>query len=168
MPNIFASAPGRVMQIAGNSLPMTIRFGNFAKSGKYDIWRGFQSFKSIITGLSFQQQSGFQILHTLNQFIYIYNFGERSSDLMINGLCFMANCTDSVNLATGIISTPTGLEHVIKFYKQNRLSTSGAPLSFTIGTTIALKGFLVGLRTDMTDPNSGIAQFSMQFKVPPT
>src|SRR5436309_2053943 len=94
MPNIFSSEAGRVVQLVGGGLPMSIRIGAFDPKNIYSEWGGFNVVKSIITGISFQSQSGFQILHTLNGFIYIYSFGERSSDLSVNGLAFMANCSD--------------------------------------------------------------------------
>lgn len=166
MPNLFSSAPGRVAQITSSALPMMLSIGNLASAQTYAAWRGFSVFKSIITGIGIQQQSGFQMLHTLNEHIYIYSFGERGVDLSINGLAFMANCEDAAN-AQGFLVAATGLEHVVNFYKFNRLSAFGLPVDVSIGTTIGLHAFLVGLNVGLTDPATGIAQFTMMFKAPP-
>ncbi len=167
MPNLFSSGAGKVAQLAGNGLPMALRIGNVASPDPYAAFNGFSVLKSIVTGLSFQEQSGYQLMHTLNQFLYIYNFGERAADLTINGLCFMGNCNDDTDPNTGKITTATGIEQMILFYKNNRLSTLGAPMAIAIGARISLYGFLVGLRVELADPNMGIAQFTMIFKCPP-
>ena len=163
MPALFSNTPGVVAQLQSVGLPMSLRIGNPAKQGLYSIWRGYSTFKAIVTGVSFQQQSGFQILHTLNQFLYIYSFGERAADLVINGLTFMSTCTANGGAAQNL----TGFEHVVNFYNTNRLSTTGQPVSIVIGTKIALSGILVGQKSDMMDPNMGIGSFSLMFKCPP-
>jgi hypothetical protein len=166
MPDLFSSGPGRVVQLVGPTLPMSIRITSGHNNNLYDQWRGFTGFKSIITGLSINGQSGYQILHTLNQFLYIYSFGERAADLTITGLSFLANCHDPLS-AGGWLAVPTGLDHLINFYRRNRLSWRGAPLAITIGAFTTLYGFLVAMRADMNDTVSGISQFSLAFKCPP-
>jgi len=168
MPNIFSGNVGRVAQVEGQGLPLIIRIGNPAAPDIYGAWRGFTVFKSILTGLGLQQQSGFQVLHTLNQFIYVYSFGERCADLTFNGLSFIANCQDRITDNNGQIINKSGLEHVVYFYRQNRLSTNGLSMSISIGTYLALTGFLVMLKSSITDPSTGVSEFIMQFKVAPT
>lgn len=162
MPNLFSSGAGRVVQIEGSGLPMTLRIGNFASNEFYGFWRGFKSFKSIIAGLGYQPQCGYQILHTLNKVLYIYDFGDRAADLSINGLTFVTRCDDDPDQ----IET-TGIEHVIEFYKHNRLSGRGMPVDITIGATIAMTAFMVGLRVGVNDAATGVGEFNMIFKTAP-
>lgn len=164
MPDIFSSGPGRVTQLVGGGLPMTLTIGNTASNNFYDAWRGFTGFKSVITGLAIQEQSAVQFLHTLRQFIYVYTFGERIADVSINGLSFMANCQD--NFAANPAPV-TGLEYLVSFYRVNRIGTSGVPLAINIGSFISFWGFLVGLRAEIVEPGTGLAQFSMAFRCPP-
>jgi hypothetical protein len=53
---------------------------------------GFHTFRSIITGFKVQLKGGVQFLHTLNDFIYVYTFGERMGQVTISGISFYQDC----------------------------------------------------------------------------
>ena len=121
-------------------------------------WEGFFNFKSIITGVSVEQQGGVQFLHTLRDFIYIYVFGERISAMQVSGLSFWDKC-----------DAPTyhGIEWVNAYYLNNRVSERATPVTLVLGLATAFFGFLIRFKFDYNDPEQQIAQFMLDFRVIP-
>jgi hypothetical protein len=114
--------------------------------------------KGILTGVSGGAQSGFQVMHSLRQYIHIYTFGERVGELTVSGLAFMRDCTTDAG---------GGMARLYDWYELNRISHTGSPVTITLTRGVALKAFLVGFRYQMEDPGISLMQFSMQFIHPP-
>lgn len=153
MPNIFGGKPGRVVAVDSGDdgfLPLGLVVGDL----KNDL-----GVKGLLTGLSVNGQSGFQIMHTLRQYIYVYTFGERAGEISVSGLAFVGDCRDT--------GDPSGLARLFDWYERNRVSTTGKALTVTLTPGIALKAFLVNFRYDMEDPTISLGKFSMQLVYPP-
>jgi hypothetical protein len=153
MPNILGGRPGRVVAVdCGDDgfLPLGLVVGDF----KNDL-----GVKGLLTGLSVNGQSGFQLMHTLRQYIYIYTFGERAGEIAITGLAFVGDCRD--------MSDPSGLARLFDWYERNRVSTTGKSITVTLTPSVALKAFLVNFRYDIEDPTISLGRFSMQLVYPP-
>lgn len=150
MSTLFVTSPGQVVALQDvGTLPLTVFLEN---------WPGFPAIRAAITHMSAQSGCNYQILHTLQDYIYIYSFGERIGDMMIGGLIFSEACQ--------AIGGPSGLEQIAQYYDTYRLSKYGAPLTVQIGMTgqARVRGFLVGARTDITDAQHQLGQFSLVLK----
>ncbi len=115
---------------------------------------GDQSANIIVTGVSGSNAGGHQFLHTLSHFIYVYVFGERVGDLTITGKTLLYPCH-----AYGA----TGISAVSNYYLQHGIARYGTPVAVAIGS-VGLSGFLVELKSEITDPNSPFGDFSLVFK----
>lgn len=155
MPNIFGSASGRIALV--NSDDGTIPLGLICGDLKDTV-----GFKGILTGLSLSGQSGYQVMHTLRQYIYVYTFGERIGEIVISGLAVVADCGDIPDL-----NSPTGLARVFNWYERNRISAIGRPISITCTPTLVLNGFLVNFKYQVVDPSISLGQFALSFFYPP-
>lgn len=151
MPNIFGGAAGRVVAVEthDNYLPLGLVVEDFKKQ---------LGAKGLLTSLSGAAQSGFQVMHTLRQYIHVYTFGERAGELTVNGLAFMQDCTNA---------TIGGLARLYDWYELNRISHRGSPLKLVVTPGVVFNGFLTGLRFQVEDPSISLIQFSLQFFHPP-
>jgi hypothetical protein len=147
--DIFETNPGTVVAIQTDATPFSLYVGN---------WGDYDGFKSIITGFEVQTQDGVQFMHSLQDFIYVYTFGERIGNISVSGISFFDDCTDPIY---------HGLEYVYGYYLANRTSERGAPISLVMGLSSPFYGFLVGLSMGLTDPDSMLGQFRMEFKTIP-
>lgn len=154
MIDIFVSYPGYLTAVSTQSLPpLTVLL---------DDWDGFQEMNALITGLALQTQAGVQFLHTLDQFIYIYTFGERIRDMTISGIAFTGTCGDYAGA-----TLEHGLERVLSYYDGNSVIERDEAVVISMGVDTALNGFLIGSQLLAQDPDKGICQFSLNFKVLP-
>lgn len=151
---IFAS-PGRVMAIEAESLAIPL-------SMEMDCWpvSAGKQFKAIITSVSVSSQGGFQFMHTLRQYVYLYIFGERVGELQISGLTFAGSCQET--------NAPpkSGMEVVLAYYNAMRATRRPCPVNIRIGNT-AFRGFLLGVQSAITDAESGLGRFMFKFYTPP-
>jgi len=150
MAAVFVSSPGTVVAFQNvGALPLSLFLEN---------WQGFPAMRAIVTHVGGTSTGNFQFLHTLQEYIYVYVFGERVGDLSISGLAFSAPCGQQGGM--------TGIEQVADYYNQYRISHYGGMLSVQIGLSGAanLRGFLVGMRTDLNDTNTQLGQFQLTLK----
>jgi hypothetical protein len=112
-----------------------------------------------ITGFALEQNGNYQFMHTLNEFIYVYSFGDRISELVLSGIGFVKTCASAESAK---------LSNVLQFYKDNKLSANGK-LSVTIGDLpdATFYAFLTGSRLEMQDPKTMLGQWSLRFNVVP-
>jgi hypothetical protein len=82
--NIFSSGAGKVVAVDGEAVPV-----HFAVDGDNNT---FHDLKAIVTSVGLQSQGGFQFMHALREFIYLYVFTERVGEIVINGLAFPETC----------------------------------------------------------------------------
>jgi hypothetical protein len=153
MATLFVTHPGQVVALPGTIgiLPLTIFLDN---------WPGFPAIRAIITNLTVQKAGNQQFLHTLQEYIYVYVFGERIGDMTIGGLIFSEACVLPGN-------APSGFEQLMHYYDQYRLSRTGSTITVQVGTSglAVFRGFLIGVRADITDPQHQLGQFALYLKI---
>lgn len=142
---IFSARPGQVAVLPDKGIPAQIRPQN---------WGGFASYRAVITQVQISRRCNVQFLHTLRNFIYVYSFGDRVSDLTISGIAFLDSCE-------GLLS---GLDGVEAFYAANRVSVRGLPLVVAFGSLTVLQAHLVGEQNGIADSQTGLGQFSLQLQ----
>jgi len=120
----------------------------------------FAQQKSIITRMTVAQSSSYQFLHTLGGDIYIYVFGERIGTMSISGLSFAKSCAPGDD-------GQHGLEKMLKWYKQYRLSARPTPVNILIGSSTTLQAFVSDITGDVVDPSLFLVQWTMNLMVIP-
>lgn len=155
MPTIFSPCAGAVAKVngCGTGAAETVFAVRFSGGG------GALSFTAPVTGFALEQNGNYQFLHTVNDFIYVYSFGDRISELVISGMGFVKTCASA---------DAAKLEHVFNFYKINKLSQNGK-LSVTLGDIpdATFYAFLTGSRLELQDPQTMVGQWSLRFNVVP-
>jgi len=106
----------------------------------------------IVTQAATNENGNFQFLHTLNETIYVYVFGDRIGELQVSGVAFGTPCDDS----------PNGINEIIRAYRRNRLSERGGPVTVSFGST-PYRGFLTGINVDVADAERQLAQWALRF-----
>lgn len=113
--------------------------------------------KAIVTQAAISNGGNLQFLHTLNQTIYVYVFGDRIGELRVSGLAFAEPCN----------TTGTGMQLIYKVYKNNRVAKKGGPVKVHFGNNLPLRAFLVGMSLEVADPETNLGQWSFLFKTFP-
>jgi hypothetical protein len=153
MATIFNSKPGYVVPIySADVVPLTLMLTG---------WERFPSFNAIINQASLDRSSNPQFSHSMNDTIYAYIFGERIGSLSLGGIAFAGSCQQGRN------RNRTGIEDVVEYYDKYSASSSGAPVDLVIGANQALKGFLVGMSTSLTQTELQLSQFVLRFRTFP-
>lgn len=149
MPSIFSPSVGAVTKVSsGTAEPI---FNIVFKGGAGKL-------TAPITGFALEQNGNFQFLHTVNDFIYVYSFGDRVGELVVSGIGFAKTCA-SANGAK--------LCGVLDFYNTNKLSNVGN-LSVQLGDCAPpFFAFLTGMRMELQDPRTLVAQWSLRLSVIP-
>lgn len=153
---LFPHARGTVKRVRGPSR----RVAGF--SVNVQGWDNRQ--RAIFTGGAVVQNGNFQFLHTLNDQIFIYVFGDRISEVILTGLSFGTYAGSGA----GCAPSQPGTMDVFPFYQQNRLSVRGAPLLIRMGRNGVFRGFLSGMNFNVLDPETMLGQFSFRFHSFPT
>jgi hypothetical protein len=161
MPALFSPCVGAVTKVAAcdtSQKLFAISFDYVTKSPGW-FWSTPATLTAPITGFALEQNGNYQFLHTVNDFIYVYSFGDRVGELVVSGIGFAATCANASNAK---------LCNVYDFYRKNKLSTNGR-LSVTIGDcpNSTFYAFLTGCRLEMQDPATLIGQWSLRFSVIP-
>lgn len=112
--------------------------------------------RAIITQGAIVEQGNYQFLHTLNETIYAYVFGDRIGELRISGICFAHPCNASLS----------GMKQIIDNYRAKRIAQSGGPVQVSFGE-VDYKGFLVGMNLDIADPERNLGQWTFSFNTFP-
>lgn len=153
MATLFVTKPGQVVAFQDvGALPLTIFL---------EGWPGFPSIRAAITQISGQSAGSYQFLHTLKEFIYVYVFGERIGEMTIGGLLFSEACATP--------NAPSGIEQLAQYYNRYRISKYGNPLTIQIGLSglTRVRGFLTGMRADITDAQHQLGQFVLRLHTLP-
>lgn len=151
MPTIFSVRPGLAVAIRDRALagaPMRLDL---------DDWGGYPQRTAIITGISVAKAGNYQFLHTLRGFIYVYVFGERIGDLILQGITFTGQCPGGGE---------NGFDGVVDYYEQNAIAFRDDP----VGVEIASSGFLAFLtaaKVDIVNPKAGLGQFTLKMNAVP-
>jgi hypothetical protein len=158
--NIFSSNAGYVVAVDGAAAPVV-----FVVDGDAGL---FHDLKAIVTSVGIQGQGGYQFMHTLREYIYVYVFTERVGEIAVSGLAFPAAC-DSFGAqgAQGCVAGTTGLERILTWYECNRITTRAAPVVISFGDAVIYDAFLVSCKADIVNAEAGIAQFTLRFNYIP-
>lgn len=158
MPAIFSPSVGAVTKVSGGSSESIFSI-SFSGGATADGW--FTSGTKLtapITGFALEQNGNFQFLHTVNDFIYVYSFGDRIGELLVSGIGFAKTCA-SANDAK--------LCGVLDFYNANKMSNVGN-LSVQLGDCAPpFFAFLTGMRMELQDPRTLVAQWTLRLSVVP-
>jgi hypothetical protein len=148
MAAVFSPCVGAVAKIPGCSGDAVF---------KVDISGG--SLTMPISGFALELNGNYQFLHTVNDFIYVYAFGDRIGELTVSGFGFSQTCGNA---------SSAKICNLFDFYTQNRISRKG-DLSVHIGECPDANfwAFLTGMRVEVQDPQTAIAQWSLRFNVLP-
>jgi hypothetical protein len=153
MPVIFKGNPGRVLAIKDPAVESRIR-----PLVKPEPSIGIEGEKSIITNVSVAQQTNHQFLHTLGNDIFIYVFGDRVGQISLQGLSFPETCE-----APG---GEGGLELLLNWYKQHKLSSRQDPVKIAIGQ-ITFTGFVQSVSTEVMDPKTWLSRYVLGVAIIP-
>lgn len=133
----------------GGVLPFVVRMGGMDIGSVVN-----QQTKAIITQAAIVENGNYQFLHTLNETIYLYVFGDRIGELQVSGLAFSKLCPGGEE---------TGMEQVIRNYRRNRVAELAAPVIVSYGAGQPFRSFLTGMSIDVADPERMIGQWSYRF-----
>lgn len=158
MPSIFSPAVGGVAKVSGGSSESIFSI-SFNGGQTEDGWvTSGTKLTAPITGFALEQNGNYQFLHTVNDFIYVYSFGDRIGELTVSGIGFAKPC-DSANSGK--------LCGVLDFYNENKIANVG-DLSVQLGDcTPPFFAFLTGMRMELQDPKLLVAQWSLRFSLVP-
>ena len=110
-----------------------------------------------VTGFALEQQGNYQFLHTVNDFIYLYVFGDLIGELVITGMGFYSNgCGDEGSVC-----------QIFNYYNRKRIAKNPEPIRIKLGKCDTLKGFLTGMRVEASKPETSVAQWVLRFNVLP-
>jgi hypothetical protein len=119
-----------------------------------------------ITGYSLDMGTNHQFLHSLDNFIYLYAFGDRIGELTLSGLAFTGSCVQ--NNGGGDISNAMSQCAILSYYNDSRVSNSNGTKAslISIGNcSKILRGFLTGMRLDVPDPSAPVVQWALRYHV---
>ena len=151
MPVIFSAAtPGQVVVLEDPAIQAHVKFLSVLPEISVD------SQLSIVTGVSVAEQTNHQFLHTLGGDIYVYVFGDRIGHVGIQGVSFAGRCDRDGH----------GMELLLRYYRQHRLSARRAPIQVILGDLV-LEGFLLGVDAKTEDYRSRLSQYQLNLAIVP-
>ena len=156
---IFNNAPGRGVALPSSlaAIPLRLNIDGFHGPAAGGGTTGSTQFSAVTTGVQVAYGSNHQFLHTCRNFIYVYVFGEKMGQFVVNGITFAGGCNDG-----GI----DGLSGVLSYYRQKNLAATGKPVSVQLGAG-SFRAFLTGAKVALQDPEKSIGTFTMVFNMVP-
>lgn len=119
-----------------------------------------------ITGYALDLGTNHQFLHSLDNFIYLYAFGDRIGELTLTGIAFTGSCISDT--AGNPLIDQTSQCNLLSYYADNRVSSSKGPTAVKISLSQCeniLIGFLTGMRLDVPNPALPIVQWVLRYNV---
>ena len=114
--------------------------------------------RAIVTQAAIVENGNFQFLHTLDETVYAYIFGDRIGELRLSGICFSDTCNGQ----------SSGLQQISEQYKKNKISKLGRPVSVGFGNAaMNYIGFLVGMGLEVADAERNLGQWTFRFNTFP-
>ena len=137
-------------------MPALIQLPQVENSAFGDTWKS----TVILTSAGLSQQANVQYMHTLKEHIYVYSFGQRMGEMVLNGI-MMWNTSNP--------TTQSGLWAVMKFYKAFNVGQQLTPVTVILGAngSVNISGFLDNMTTTYSDPDKGLVGFRMHFSTLP-
>jgi hypothetical protein len=154
MPIIFKDESNNLVRsVKLNSMPKTM---DVQVDGTILFNIGFVA--SVSYGLS----GNYQFLHTVNNFIYLYAFGDRISTINISGLAAIKTCGEQPNKK---------IQSIYDFYLANRVGKKKEALKIVVGgdageVSLRFFGYLTGMTLDIknSEPYGSIGFWNMRFE----
>lgn len=118
------------------------------------------NFDAIVTGMSLNLAANYQFMHSLDDFIYVYAFGERIGDLSLNGIGFVNACGDGADRMN--------IMRLYEYYNENVSTGIVRPVDITLTSgakSANLRGVLTAVRIDVVEENGIMGHWSLNFKV---
>lgn len=121
--------------------------------------KGMDTKQVPVTGFVLELSTNHQFLHTLDEFIYVFPFGDRVGELTLTGMAFLGGGR--------CLPNATGFCGVYGYYMSKRLGKNNyKPIEIQLGgCDPPLLGFLTGLRIETVRPELPMAQWALRFNV---
>ena len=153
----------------------TASFALISVKGRADTLGEFKTHKAIVTTWHLEENVNAQFTHTMGNDIYVNVFGNRMGILTVRGITFHSVSSvgekgcDDVRAADPDKPMKHGINHIIQWYQDNRVSNPDSPerINITIGKDTAVEGFLVGASYSARDPVNWTVEYTMQIAVIP-
>lgn len=119
----------------------------------------------VVTGVTMELSGNYQFLHTVNDFVYFYAFGDRVGLLTITGVGFLKMCPGAKEGAK--------IFEIYDYYNKNKTAAKdGKSLEVILtppeGKPIELHGFLTGVKVDVNQSDTGpIGYWTLRMEVLP-
>lgn len=119
----------------------------------------------ILQGVTLELSGNYQFLHTVNDFVYFYAFGDRVGMLTLTGIGFLKTC-DAAKEGAKIFQIYT-------YYNQKKTAARGGKaldviLTPPTGEPVKLHGFLTGVKIDVTQSDTGpVGYWTLRMEVLP-
>jgi len=113
-----------------------------------------------LTAFKLEQQCNFQFLHTVNDFIYLYVFGDRVGELQVSGMAFLGGRCDAAGASDDQCAA-------VSFYNTNKVSNCTSPLKISIEgcDSSTFFAFLTGMALEVPRPDLPIVQWGLRFNI---
>lgn len=184
MTTIFSTRPGVVTVLPEDGptgLIMAIggRGSDLAVPGRGSYF----NMRSIVTGISIEQQDDLQIQKSLNARNYAFVFGRGVGNAQINGIAFADNCDEgrkpnkleslyrNFDLYGNEVPTwsppANGIESICKYFDATRVASSGQVYDMVLGAAAAsrFKIMVHAMTMSLTQREHRLAEFSIACKV---
>lgn len=119
----------------------------------------------ILTGVTLELSGNYQFLHTVNDFVYFYAFGDRVGLLTMSGVGFLKTCAGA--------KTGANIFKIYDYYNENKTAVRGGKALDVIlmppgGQHVALHGFLTGVKIDLNQSDTGpVGYWTLRLEVLP-
>lgn len=119
----------------------------------------------VVTGVSLELSGNYQFLHTVNDFVYFYAFGDRVGLLTITGVGFLKTCDGAKEGAK--------IFEIYDYYNKNKTAAKGGESLEVIlappnGKPVELHGFLTGVKLDLNQSDTGpVGYWTLRIEVLP-
>ena len=147
----------------------------------------------LVTGINFEQNANVQYMQSLEDFMYIYAFGENMGRISVRGIGFWEWCGvgasgtiggvsvgggsglggGAVGAAAGMaaanLTSPPAVNAVMQYYVEHSV-TRGNPVEITLGSFLikeTITGFLDSVAVESTDPEIEMVRFRLNFSCMP-
>jgi hypothetical protein len=107
---------------------------------------------SLCTQAGVNADGNFQFVHTINDTIFVYVFGDRIAELIVSGTSFAEPCN----------TAQSGIEEIFGLYTRDRIAVRAKPLVVSLGS-VSFTAFLTGINAGISDPETLLGQFSFRF-----
>jgi len=145
MSAVFSSGAGQVKKLSlGRASPIVAPF-------KIDFEDNRRTF--IVTHVAIRRAGNFQLLHSIDEAIYVYVFGQRAGEMKISGVAFVSMCD----------SESSGINDTLQYYDDNNLADRKTPVMAKIGDVPAFRAMLTACTVEVLTGDFHLGQYSFEF-----